>query len=66
MRGFLVRGVCECGWECGCPEGAIWPHCPMCGKQVLPPKPQYPGDPAGRTAYSVLPEQEALKESKAI
>lgn len=33
---FLVYGECVCGWHCACPEGAQWPACPACGKDVRP------------------------------
>jgi hypothetical protein len=60
---FLVHGECGCGWTCACPEGAIWPECPMCGEQVLPPRPVGPGEPGERQGYvaELLPEPEALE-----
>lgn len=41
---FLVRGECDCGWMCACPEGAMWPKCAECGEQVMPPSPPSAGE----------------------
>jgi hypothetical protein len=62
QRGFLVYGECECGWWCACPEGGLWPHCPNCGKQVLPPPGEF-GNPHGRMGFvtHVMDETEAVK-----
>jgi hypothetical protein len=61
-RGFLVYGSCACGWWCACPEGGIWPQCPNCGKQVLPPPGEF-GNPHGRMGFVThfMDETEAVK-----
>lgn len=54
---MLVAGECECGWRCACLEGALWPKCPGCGEQVLPPPPPdppSPGDHGNRLAYGAI------------
>lgn len=65
---FLVRGVCDCGWECACLEGSRWPVCPECGELVLPPRPPGVGDHGDREGYIALrlPEGEALEPIQAL
>jgi hypothetical protein len=66
---FLVHGRCDCGWQCACLEGAVWPQCPNCGRQVLPPAPNLDGVTEaerenGRQGYYRATEQEALREAR--
>ena len=38
---LLVAGECEeCKWRVAVPEGDVWPACPECGEQVMPPSHQ--------------------------
>lgn len=60
MIALLVWGECDCGWRCACPIGAIWPKCPDCGEQVMPP---IPGGPVPR--YGVAGELEDEQDAYA-
>jgi hypothetical protein len=65
---FLVRGECSCGWFMAAAEGSMWPKCPTCGEQVLPPRTDFPQQAVGREGYIAirLPEDEAVGAVSAL
>lgn len=62
---LLVYGECACGWRCACHEGALWPVCPSCGKQVCPPPPHVARDQRLGCVAWLMNEQEAVARVRA-
>jgi hypothetical protein len=60
---IFCYGECLCGWAMLGTEGARWPRCPECDRQVMPPT-ECP--PRLEAAVILLPPPEAIEEVRRI